>query len=111
MFASIDAGTAAWRSGVGAIHEDLYGRVSDQMCENTVILSENEIEHLLDESVPYEAVTEEVVNGIILSDFPLFSRAELSGDVYLGVVGNSTHRDAVLEYIDYLTSAPQSETA
>lgn len=90
---------------------DLYGRVSDQMCENTVILSENEIEHLLDESVPYEAVTEEVVNGIILSDFPLFSRAELSGDVYLGVVGNSARRDAALEYIDYLTSAPQSETA
>ena len=35
--------------------------------------------------------------------WPLFERAGFSGDVYLGVVGNSARTDAVLRYIDYLT--------
>ena len=87
----------------------LLNRVSDRLTENTVILEDNAIEHRLDESVPYRAVTEEVANGILISAFPLFERAEFSGDVYLGVVGNSPRMDAALQYIDYLTSAPQSD--
>ena len=85
---------------------DLRDRVSDRLVENTVILADNDIEHRLDESVPYHAETEEVANAILISAFPLFARAGFSGDVYLGVVGNSERMDAAMRYIDYLTSMP-----
>jgi len=55
--------------------------------------------------VPYSAVTESVANGLRISAFPLFEGAEFSGDVYLGAIGNSARLDAVLRYIDYLTTA------
>ena len=89
------------------LDEELYSRAADQLVVNAVILEDNDIDHLLDESVPYQAETEEVANAIRISAFPLFARAEFSGDVYLGVVGNSERTDAVLQYIDYLTSASQ----
>lgn len=83
---------------------ELSARVADRLTENTVILSDNDIEHRLDERVPYQAETEQVANGILISAFPLFEQADFSGDVYLGAVGNSERLDAVLRYIDYLTS-------
>ncbi len=95
----------------GALGADLSQRVSDRLVKNTVILSDNAIEHRLDESVPYQAETEEVENAILVSAFPLFARANFSGDVYLGVVGNSVRMDAVLQYIDYLTSPLQDGAA
>jgi hypothetical protein len=84
--------------------EGLYRRVADRLTENTVILEDNDIEHRLDETVPYSAVTESVANGLLISAFPLFEGAGFSGDVYLGAIGNSARSDAVLRYIDYLTS-------
>ena len=91
------------------LDEELCSRVSEQLVENAVILKDNDIDHLLDESVPYQAETEMVANGILISAFPLFARAEFSGDVYLGVVGNSARTEAVLHYIDYLTSTSQGD--
>ena len=92
--------------------EGLYRRVSDLLTGNTVILEDNDIEHRLDESVPYSAVTETVANGLRVSAFPLFEGAGFSGDVYLGAIGNSARLDAVLRYIDYLTAElPQSPSA
>jgi hypothetical protein len=84
--------------------EGLYRRVAGRLTENTVILEDNDIEHRLDEAVPYSAVTESVANGLLISAFPLFEGAGFSGDVYLGAIGNSGRSDAVLRYIDYLTS-------
>ena len=89
----------------------LSARVSGRLTENTVILEDNDIEHRLDESIAYQAVTEEVANGILISAFPLFARANFSGDVYLGVVGNSARTDAVLQYIEYLTAELPSDAA
>ena len=91
----------------GFLEGGLSRRAADSLVANTVILSDNAIEHRLDESVPYHAETEEVTNAIRISDFPLFARAGFSGEVYLGVVGNTTRTEAVLRYIDYLTSAPR----
>ena len=88
---------------------DLRERVSDYLVENTVILEDNDIEHRLDESIPYHAETEAVSNGILISAFPMFAQADFSGDVFLGVVGNSARLDAVLQYIDYLTSPLQGD--
>ncbi len=93
----------------GFLDADLRARVSDQLTENTVILEDNEIEHSLDERVPYQAKTEAVANGIRISAFPLFARAAFSGDVFLGVIGNTARGDAALRYIDYLTSDPRAE--
>ena len=78
------------------LDEDLNARVADRLIRNTVILEDNDIEHRLDESIPYRAVTEEVANGILISEFPLFEQADFSGDVFLGVVGNSPRMDTVL---------------
>jgi len=52
-----------------------------------------------------------VANAILISAFPRFVRAEFSGDVYLGIIGNSERTEAVLQYIDYLTSAPPDSAA
>lgn len=83
---------------------NLCRRLSDRLTENTVILEDNDIEHRLDERIPYQAETETVANAILISAFPLFARADFSADVYLGVIGNSSRTDAVMQYIDYLTS-------
>ena len=84
--------------------DGLYRRVSDRLTKNTVILEDNDIEHRLDETVPYSAVTESVANGLRICAFPLFESAGFSDDVYLGAIGNSARLDAVLQYIDYLTT-------
>ena len=88
---------------------DLNERLSDRLIENTVILEDNDIEHRLDESVPYQAETEEVPNAILISAFPLFAGAGFSADVYLGIIGNTARTDAALQYIDYLTSDHPAE--
>ena len=93
----------------GFLDTGLRSRVSDRLVRNAVILEDNEIEHNLDENVPYQAKTEAVANGLLISAFPLFARAGFSGDVFLGVIGNSTRTNAVLQYIDYLTSDPPAE--
>jgi hypothetical protein len=82
----------------------LFAGIRGRLAENTVILRDNDIEHQLDESVPYQAVTETAVNAVLVSPFPLFEQAGFSGDVYLGVVGNSPRLDTVLRYIAYVTS-------
>ena len=87
----------------------LNERLSDRLIENTVILEDKDIEHRLDESVPYQAETEEVPNAILISAFPLFAGAGFSADVYLGIIGNTARTDAVLQYIDYLTSDHPAE--
>ena len=87
----------------------LNERLSDRLIENTVILEDNDIEHRLDESVPYQAETEEVPNAILISAFPLFAGAGFSADVYLGIIGNTARTDAALQYIDYLTSDHPAE--
>lgn len=84
----------------------LFQRVEGRLTENTVILEDNSIEHQLDENVSYQAETETVANAILISSFELFEQAGFSGDVYLGVIGNSPRTDMVLRYIDYITSKP-----
>lgn len=93
------------------LDDALAGRIADHLVENTVILSDNDIEHRLDESIPYQAETEQARNGILISAFPLLARAGFSGDVYLGIVGNSVRMDAVVQYIDYLTADIPGEAA
>ena len=92
---------AAGRDGAGNVVNPL---LAGRLAENNVILEDNEIEHNLDESIPYRAVTKTAANAVLISSFDLFERAGFSGDVYLGVIGNSARMDAVLQYIGYLTA-------
>ena len=82
----------------------LYRRLEPHLAVNTVILEDNSIEYTLNQAEQYRAVTEEVVNGLDLSQFPLFQGAGFSEPVYLGVVGNSLRLPAVVQYIAYLAS-------
>ena len=82
----------------------LLQRIGSRLTENTVILEDNEIEHNLDGNVPYRAVTETAANAILISSFEMFEQAGFSGDVYLGVIGNSARLGQVLQFIDYLTA-------
>ena len=49
--------------------DSLLMRISGQLEKNRVILEDNEIDHQLDESVPYHAVTEKVTNAVLISSF------------------------------------------
>lgn len=91
-------------SGLLASDGALYRRLEPCLTVNTVILEDNSIEYTLNQAEQYRAVTEEVVNGLDLSLFPLFQGAGFSEPVYLGVVGNSPRLPAVVQYIAYLAS-------
>lgn len=95
--------------GLAADRPELSARLAEHLTENTVILEDNDIEHRLDESVPYRAVTENAVNAIEVTGFPLFESAGFSGEVFLGVLGNTPRMDTVVRYIDYLTSSATIE--
>lgn len=69
---------------------------------NTVILEDNADDMLLDESLSYEAVTEEYPAGLLISQKGLFKEAGFEDDVYLGVIKNSPRTDMAAEYINYL---------
>ena len=75
---------------------------------NTVILEDNAIEYELGQAARYEATTEEVVNAIDVSSFPLFIEAGFPDRVYLGVIANTPRLSAALQYIEYL-AAPTVE--
>lgn len=88
-----------------------YRLLEENLTTNTVILEDNAIEYALREANRYQAVTEEVPNGIDVSTLPLFQEAGFSDPVYLGVVANSPRLPAVIEYISYLAGTQAGETS
>lgn len=73
------------------------------LVENTVVLEDNALEVELGEADVYEAVTEDVVNAIDVTD-AFGGRDALTGNIYLGIIGNSPRTDEALAYIAYLLS-------
>jgi hypothetical protein len=88
----------------------LYERIKPHLASNTVILKDNAIDHRLNEAVPYYAETEESLNAVRLSAFPMFEQAGFSGDVFLGIIGNSPRLEMALQYIDYVTRDSNDST-
>ena len=74
---------------------------------NTVVISDNAIEWELKEADTHEVVTETVRNGVILTGFPLFRDAGFEGDLYFGIIANSTRVGEALSYIRYLAENVQ----
>jgi len=85
--------------------DSLHQLLEPHLTTNTVILEDNAIEYTLGEADRYQAVTEEVTNGLDVSAFPMFQEAGFPEPVYLGVVGNSPRFPAVIQYIEYLAAA------
>ncbi len=86
--------------------DSLYRLLEPHLIVNTVIIEDNSIEYALNETHRYQAVTEEVTNGLDVSTFPMFQDAGFPAPVYLGVVGNSPRFPAAIQYIEYLAAAP-----
>lgn len=72
------------------------------LVENEVILEDNAIEYNLNEAPSHEVITESAVNGVDVSDLPIFVSAGFPDAVYLGVIANSARTEWVLRYLDYL---------
>lgn len=79
-----------------------YSLLEPYITANTVIIDDNAIEYDLNEADTYEAVTEEVNNAVNVSSFPVFRNADMSGDVYMGIIANTTHPRGSANYIVYL---------
>ena len=82
----------------------LYNRLKPNLVTNTIILQDNSIDLQFDSSLTYEAVTEEHPVGLDLSMADLIHRAGFDDTVYLGIIQNSTHKDAAINYVQYLFS-------
>ncbi len=89
--------------------DPLYRLLEPHLITNTVILEDNAIEYTLHEAHRYQAVTEEAVNGVDVSAFPMFQKAGFPDSVYLGVVANSPRFPAAIQYIEYLAAAPAAD--
>ena len=73
---------------------------------NIAILKDNAKDLLSDNTLSYQAVTEESPMGLLLSQNGVFKKAGFTEDVYLGVIKNSPRTDMAVEYIKYLCSEP-----
>ena len=82
--------------------DSLYETVRPDLIANLIILEDNAVEHQLDASIPYEAVTEEHYYGIDLSRTQLISAAGFTEPVYLGIIANTPRLDSAAAYIRYL---------
>lgn len=83
---------------------DVYKKLKPYLVTNTVILEDNSEDLMVNESLDYQAVTEEYPMGLNVSQKGLFKQAGFKSDVYLGVIGNSPHMDMAVKYINYLYS-------
>ena len=87
-------------------NDSLRRYLEPYLTANTVILEDNAVEYALNEAHQYQAVTEEVTNGINVSIFPMLWESGFSDSVYLGVVANSPRLPAAIQYIEYLAASP-----
>lgn len=79
--------------------------ITPLLTANTVILEDNAMEYDLHQAEEYIAVTEEAVNGLNLTDVPMFRQAGFSGDVYAGIVANTPRLETCGDYLVYLVCA------
>lgn len=76
------------------------GDLKGLVLQNEVVLEDNQVEVDLGEAEEYQAVTRTDANALDASSFDLFGN--LSGDVYLGIVGNTPRLDESVAYLHYL---------
>ena len=85
--------------------EGLEAELQDLLVSNIEINEDNSVDVLLGNETDYHAVTTDGMFGLDISEASSIIRdAQLSGDLYLGVIRNSPRQEEALHYIDYLTS-------
>lgn len=72
------------------------------LTSNTVILEDNAMEYDLNQAEEYIAVTESVVNGLNVTDVPLFRQAGFSGEVYAGIIANTPRLETCADWLAHL---------
>ena len=77
-------------------------QIAALLAENEVVLSDNSLEVLLGEADKEERVTRSVPNALSVSSLPLFRDAGFDGELYLGVIANSTRTEAAARFLEYL---------
>lgn len=82
---------------------DLLEDLRPQLISNTVILKDNALDAQLDDSVTYNAVTDEYPMGIDLTRSPLIPERGITGTLYLGIISNTPRRDTAAICLRYLT--------
>ena len=83
---------------------ELTAELSPLLTNNIEILEDNATEVTLDNSIPYEAVTEEYPMAFEVSSFSYFGDAGFSDEVYLGIIANTPRSETVVSYLKYLLS-------
>ncbi len=82
--------------------DDLFDddpEISSSLVSATVILSDNRTETLLDDSIPYQAVTEDMIVAVDLSSTALAATEGWTQPVYLAIIRNSHRTDTALSCI------------
>lgn len=83
----------------------LYKYIQPYLTTNTVILEDNQIEYDLHNTDTYTAITEQITNGLNVTQFPLFQQSGgFSGTVYLGVLAEGPRLSISLDYIKYIVT-------
>lgn len=80
----------------------LYEQIKSDLAYNIVILEDNANDRILDQSIPYNALTEEHPYGLDVSQTPLIRQSGFEENVYLGIAANSPRLETVSEYLKYL---------
>lgn len=82
----------------------LYESVRDSLVDGIVILEDNSADRIFDDSVPYQAETEEFPMALELSRRGMIREAGFEDAVYVAVIANSPRTDTAIEYLSYLLS-------
>lgn len=81
---------------------DAFTRLKPFLATNVSIIEDNSDDLMLDDSLTYQAVTEEYPMGLDVSRKGLFKEAGFEEPVYLGVIANSPRMDMAVEYINFI---------
>lgn len=77
-------------------------QITERLKEGTVILEDNHIEVLLDDKIPYQAVTKKELIAIDLTDLGRFEPYREGGGIYLGIIANTERTDAAKIFTESL---------
>ncbi|MDE7177774.1 MAG: DUF624 domain-containing protein [Lachnospiraceae bacterium] len=84
---------------------ELYQDLQPDLVKNTVIIEDNSVDVQLDSSIAYTSVTDEYPMAVDLSQSELIRKEGFDGTLYLGIIANAPHKDAVVAYLQYLTDS------
>lgn len=72
------------------------------LIQNEVVVEDNFIDVQLNNETEHHRTTRPAINGIDVSQFPLFQDAGFDGTVYAGIIGNTPRTETALAYLEYL---------